>query len=205
MRRMRQTRLRIMAVCVVPVVSACATVGQTEPVVFCCSGYDKPQYESVAFLGIDSGRGKSRDVATQRPVVHSEPDVKVTTQQPIIDHESAVQAVIQPSIADQDLGPDATYQADLSECSVAIGPRVSGWSRVGRTVTGAIGGAIGGIWIGGMASGFRGMAIGSLAGLAAGGVTGYMSSVSDESTTSQYDVAKCMALRGHRSTGVIDR
>lgn len=204
MRWMRQTRLRIMAVCMVPVVSACATYGQTEPVVFCCSGYDKPQYESLAFLGIDSGRGKSRDVAMHKPVVYREPDVEAAVQQPIVDHEPEVHAVTQPPIVEQDLGPDATYDADVSECSRATGPQVSGWSRVGRTVTGALGGALGGIWIGGHA-GLHGMALGSLAGLVAGGVAGYAISEDGDQAASQHAVTQCMAERGHRVTGVNDR
>jgi len=204
MRRMMQSRVRILAVCVMPVVSACAIYGQTEPVVFCCSGYDKPQYESLASLGIVSSRGKSQDVAMRKPVVHSEPDVEAAMQQPIVDHESDVHAVTQRPIVDQDLRSDAKHDADLSECSRVTAPQVSRWIRAGRTVTGAIGGALGGIWIGGHA-GLHGMALGSLAGLVAGGVAGYAISEDGDQAATQHAVTQCMAERGHRVTGVNDR
>ena len=214
---MKRDRLRILAVCMVPIVSACATFGQTgygqtEPVVFCCSGYDKPQHESLASLGIVSDRGTSQragrshqpgaDAAALTPVVDRDLDVKVATQQPIIDHESAVLVATQPSLADQGLESDSTYDVDLSECSREGTPKASGWARVGRIVTGAGAGALGGVWIGGHA-GLPGMALGSMAGLVAGGVAGYALSVNDVSVADQYAVTKCMALRGHRSTGVI--
>jgi len=203
----------IVVLCVALGVSGCATYGQTEPVVFCCSGYDTPQYESVAFLGIDSGKEKSRfvvphkpgdDVAMHKPVLHREPEVEAAMQQPIADHEPDVNAVTQRPIVEQDVGPDATYQTDLSECSRVTAPQVSGWIRIGRTVTGAIGGALGGIWIGGHA-GLHGMALGSLAGLVAGGAAGYAISEDGDQAAAQHAVTQCMAERGHRVTGVNDR
>lgn len=198
MKRAGWVNVRIMAVCMAPVLSACATYGQTEPVVFCCSDSVAPQYETVAFLGRVPGDGRSK------LVVHRVSDVSGAMQQPIVDHESAVNTTTRRPLVDQDLQLDAKYDTDLSECSRNTVLQSSGWSRAGKIVTGSVGGALGGFWIGSHA-GLHGAVIGSLAGLVTGGVAGYAVPEEGYQAASQHVVTQCMAERGHRATGVDNR
>lgn len=178
---------QLMFVCLIPVVSACSTVswtdlGNTDPVVFYDVRRDVPWDEASTIPG------STRSATTsQRHTLPASVDT-VATEQP---------AESQPS---EQFG--STYQADLSDCSRATEQRILGGNRAGHVVNSMMGGALMGVLIGGAAGGLPGIAYGALAGAVTGSGVGYAASVNDSQAVRRHALLKCMALRGHRVTGV---